>query len=623
MIMCYNFLKIILATCLFVNSVYSQAPSIEWQKCYGGAEGEIPYCINSTSDGGSIICGTTNSTIGGDITSSYGGGDLWVVKLNASGTLMWQKTLGGTGFDFGRSIEQTTDGGYIVAGFTSSNNSGDVGNNQGDRDYWIIKLTNSGTISWQKTYGGSGIDMIHSIHQTTDGGYIVAGESDSPGGDILNAHGGNDVWILKLNDIGNIQWRRSLGGTGNDGGRCRIQQTTDGGYIISAYASSTDGDLTLVNNMGNMWFVKLTSAGNIDWQKKYGNAFAAYLPFNIYQTNDGYVALISTWSPTGNATGNHGGTDYCVLKMDNLGNLIWQKSFGGSSLDEPHDIIPTADGGMVISGWTTSENGDVSGHHGASDYWVIKLSSLGDLLWQKALGGNYTDQSYSICQAGDGGYLVSGYSGSNNNGDVGNNNGINSNDFWIVKLTANVLPIELSIFNAMPKEKDVHCSWKTLQEINSHEFVIERSDDATYFTQIGIVAAAGNSSLPLDYVFTDQDAMLLNSGYLYYRLKMVDTDGSFKYSSTVKVKINKAQNLTIYPNPTVDQITASFTSSNKREETISIIDPTGKKIYQKKIYVKKGSNIIQINTTSFPVGTYILSVTGENIYVTRFIKVVR
>ncbi len=341
--------------------------------------------------------------------------------------------------------------------------------------------------------------------------------------------------------------------------------------------------------------------------------------YGICQTIDGGYAVVSTSYFN---TGNHGLSDFFVIKLDNLGNPVWQKSLGGSSLDEGRNIIQATDGNIIVTGFTISNDGDVTGNHGNQDYWVVKLSATGTLLWQKTLGGSSNEQSFGLCQSNDGGYLVSGYTISNSTGDVGpNHNGTVSNDVWVVKLVTDVVPVTLTAFDAAVKEKDVACTWQTQQEQNSHHFIIERSNDASHFIQVGTIAAAGNSSSPLRYNFIDPNAMLATVDYLYYRLKVVDVDRSFKYSNTVKVKLRSSSAINIYPNPVVDVLTIDFTAPGNEEAVICIIDHTGKKLYQKNTTIMKGKNIIPVNTSSLPEGAFILSFNGRNNYLARFIKV--
>ena len=229
----------------------------------------------------------------------------------------WQKSLGGSYFDEARSIQQTSDGGYIVAG-NSYSNDGDVSGNHGEWDYWIVKLNDTGNIQWQKCLGGSEFDIAYAIQQTSDGGYIVAGMTESNDGDVSGNHGYDDYWVVKLDDTGNIQWQKSLGGSESEWAYS-IQQTTDGGYIVAGWSYSNNGDVSE----------------------------------------------------------NHGDDDYWVLKLDNTGNIQWQKSLGGSSVEWAHSTQQTSDGGYIVAGWSKSNDGDASGNHGETDVWVVKLAGSG------------------------------------------------------------------------------------------------------------------------------------------------------------------------------------------------------------------------------------------------------
>jgi len=180
----------------------------------------------------------------------------------------WQKSLGGIIDDVAYCVQQTSDGGYIVGGYAVSNN-GDVSLNHGNNDYWIVKLDASANITWQKCLGGSNVDKGYSVEQTSDGGYIVAGESLSIDGNVTGNHGSYDCWIVKLDANGNIMWQKSLGGTLHDSGNS-IQQTKDGGFILAGFSYSNDGDVTGNHGNRDFWIVKLDSAGNITWQKSLG-----------------------------------------------------------------------------------------------------------------------------------------------------------------------------------------------------------------------------------------------------------------------------------------------------------------------------------------------------------------
>ena len=174
-------------------------------------------------------------------------------------TIQWQKSLGGSDVELGSYIQQTNDGGYIVAG-QSSSIDGDVSGNHGASvDYWVVKISSLGAIEWQKSLGGTGQDAAFSIKQTTDGGYIVTGESDSNDGDVSGNHGSQDIWVVKLNITGAIEWQKSLGGTESES-TFSIQQTNDGGFIVAGGSSSNDGDVSGNHGDVDCWLMKLTGS---------------------------------------------------------------------------------------------------------------------------------------------------------------------------------------------------------------------------------------------------------------------------------------------------------------------------------------------------------------------------
>lgn len=428
-------MKYLTSTFLFL--IYSalaaqSAPSIEWQKALGGTHGESANAVQQTSDGGYIVAGHSMSN-DGDVTGNHGGGDYWIVKLNPAGGIQWQKTLGGSHVDDAQSIRQTTDGGYIIAG-SSNSSDGDISGNHGNYDYWIVKLDSNGNMQWQKSLGGSSMDMAQSIQQTSEGGYIVAGSSSSNDGDVSGNHGGGDYWIVKLDINGNIQWQKSLGGSSSEQVNS-VQQTFDGGYIIAGTTVSTDGDITVSYGNNDFWVVKLDSGGNMQWQKTLGN-IGDNIGYYAQQTFDGgYIAVGTSFNSSNLESGL---PDYWVIKLSNNGTIEWDKYFGGSFHDNAITIRQTPEWDYIVAGWTASNNGQVTNHHGNLDYWIIKLDSSGNLKWEKTLGGPDFDYLTALELTADNGYIVSGSTGSTS-GDVTGHHGMI--DAWVVKLSPEQLGI--------------------------------------------------------------------------------------------------------------------------------------------------------------------------------------
>ncbi|UCH14009.1 MAG: hypothetical protein JSV22_13005 [Bacteroidales bacterium] len=399
-----------------------------WQKCFGGSGKEEAYSIQQTTDGGYIIAGISHSS-DGDVTSNYGYADCWILKLTSTGEINWKKSLGGSGYDRAYSIQQTNDEGYIFAASTGSDDY-DVTGNKGYSDYWIVKLSSTGDIDWEKCHGGQHSEFAYSIQQTTDSGYIVAGTCYDNGGDVTGNHGYEDYWIVKLTSTGELVWQKSLGGSSFDFAR-EVRQTSDGGYIIAGYSNSNDGDVTGNHGDYDYWIVKLTSTGQLDWQKSLGGS-ESDKAYSVQQTTDGgYIIAGFSYSSDGDVTGLHDFYDYWIVKLTSAGEIDWQKCFGGKYSEETYSIQQTADQGYIVAGFTRSSDGDVSEKSGESDYWIVKLNSAGEIIWQKSMGGSDYDVAWSIQQTTDGGYIIAGYSESEDGHVSGNNGG---HDFWIVRL---------------------------------------------------------------------------------------------------------------------------------------------------------------------------------------------
>ena len=370
----------------------STPPDIIFVRTFGGSELDNGVSVQQTTDGGYIITG---------ITQSFGNGnnDVWLIKTDSQGTEEWNKTFGGSKNDEGNSVQQTSDGGYIITGRTYVIGSVD------DSDVWLIKIDSNGNEEWNQTIGESGngydyYDHGEFGHQTTDGGYVIIGNTTSFGS-------GNqqDVWLIKTDPLGNEEWNKTFGGSGLDLGKT-VQQTTDGGFIITGFTGSFGyGEY-------DIWLIKTDPLGNEEWNKTFGGSDDD-LGFSIQQTTDGGYIIIGTTQSFGN-----GGRDGWLIKTDSNGNQEWNKTFGGSSMDNCRSIKKTDDGGYIITGFTRSYgNGD-------NDLWLIKTDSNGNQEWNKTFGGSDKEGGFDVQKTDDGGYIITGYTSSFGNG---------KNDVWLIK----------------------------------------------------------------------------------------------------------------------------------------------------------------------------------------------
>lgn len=414
-------------------------PTIQWQKCLGGSSFDYANAIDQTNDGGYIVAGYSQSN-DGNVSGNHGNYDYWVAKLDDTGNIEWQKSLGGSKDDKAQSIHSTNDGGYIVAGYSESND-GDVSGNHGYYDYWVVKLDHFGNIEWQKSLGGTFFDFASSVQITGDDGYIVAGQSQSKDINVPDHHGMvefKDAWIVKLDLLGNIVWQKSIGGSSNDFANS-IQTTSDGGYVFAGFSQSNDGDVSGNQGYDDFWIVKLDHGGNMEWQKTLGGSDLDQA-YAVHAANDGgYIVAGNTQSNDGDILGYHGNYDAWIVKLDHGGNMEWQKPLGGNTPEDAYDVQLTSDGGYLMVGSATSNNGDVSGIHGSYDAWVVKLNQSGLIEWQKTLGGTAKDVGFALTSTTDGAYVMVGNSASNN-GDVSGNHG--HFDAWVLKLGSNPPPVE-------------------------------------------------------------------------------------------------------------------------------------------------------------------------------------
>jgi len=342
----------------------------EWTKIYGGNDNDGAYSLVQTSDGGYAIAG---------YTASFGAGneDFWLVKVDSSGNHQWNKTYGGTSDDQAFSLVQTGDGGYAIAGYTSSYGAGSA-------DFWLVKTDSVGTMQWNKTYGGTSGDTAYSLVQTGDGGYALAGYTSSFGA------GYYDFWLVKVDSSGNHQWNRTYGGS-NEDGAWSVVQTSDGGYALAGYTEPFGA--------GNkdFWLVKVDSSGSHQWNKTYGGANYEGA-HSVIQTDDGGYALAGYTYSYG-----AGSFDFWLVKTDGSGNTQWSQTYGGGDMDWAFSVVQTNDGGYALAGYTSSFGA------GYYDFWLVKVDSSGNHQWNGTYGGNNYDEAHSVVQTSDGGYALAGY----------------------------------------------------------------------------------------------------------------------------------------------------------------------------------------------------------------------
>lgn len=418
---------------IFFFSCMNSDAQIQWMYCYGGIENEDDATCYQTSDGGYIISATSGSQLLNGLTGNYHGYfDMALMKVDANGYALWSAHYGGTNLETCKSSQQTSDGGFILGGSTFSNDGDVTGFHGLDADLWFVKTDQNGNLQWQKCLGGSRWDDGYSVRESTDGGYFIVGIVQSTDGDVTGSLGFHDIWVVKLNSVGNIIWQKCLGGSYEDWGYA-VRETPGGGCIITGGTASTDGNVTGNHGgMSDLWVVQLDSSGTIEWQKCYGGTSAdgAYC---INRTSDGgYIIGGTTQSNDGDVSGYHGMQDAWIIKIDAVGNLQWQRCLGGTSDDVALSVCEATFGGYLVAVKSYSNNGDVVWNYGLSDYWVVVLDPYGNHVdWQMNLGGSSNDFPQSIAATTDGGLIIAGSTISVDGDVIGP---LGNGDIWAVKM---------------------------------------------------------------------------------------------------------------------------------------------------------------------------------------------
>lgn len=447
----------------------SISQNILWENSYGGKHAEFLYDAISTPDYGFLLAGSSISNKNGNKADANKGDlDYWVWKMDEKGTPEWQKSFGGNGVDVLQSVKLANDGGFILAGTSSSSIGGDKKEaSKGQEDFWIIKLDAKGNEIWQRTIGGSGQEKLLSIAQTKDGGYILGGtsssntaEPDEKGvkdkyGKSEDSRGSLDYWVVKLDTKGEIKWQKTLGGQYVDELKS-IEQTNDKGYILGGYSNSPiSGDKTQENfGLNDYWIVKLDEDGNELWQHTLGGDQDDTL-FALTQTNDGgYIAGGNSNSGATNSKSksNKKGTDFWVLKLGKSGAIEWQETYNHGEKDVLTSIVENTDGTFLIGGYAQSESvqksanniqkslGKKADKEGINDYIALKIKATGEEIWTQTVGSKGDEILKKLFETRDGGYILAGTSIGNASRDK--NTAIGGSDFWVVKLRDNEKKIE-------------------------------------------------------------------------------------------------------------------------------------------------------------------------------------
>jgi hypothetical protein len=521
--------------------LYSQNNmEIIWQSCFGGSQNEwVESIVELNND--YYVLGSIYSD-DGNITNSHGGKELWLVKTDSIGNLLWEKCYGGSNTELATNIIKDSLG-YLYLGGWVYSNDGDVQSfHHGGFDRWVVKIDNQGEIIWEKCYGGSGLDYGGTLELLRDGNILVYGATTSSDGDVPVNYGYLDVWLMIISPEGEILQSEVYGNIGQNN-VFDIIETRDGGFFMACKAQEEEG-MVEGDFHGNtdVWAVKLDTELNIEWQKLYGGSWDDYGYSGVLELDNGYLFLAKTNSTDFDVVGFHGiagqdEVDIWAVRIDTIGNIIWQNCLGGTSWDNSGTLHQTEDGGFMIFGETKSNNGDVSGNNSNntySDIWMVKLNSEGEIIWQQCYGGLGSERLYKgVIQKSDHNWIVAGRTHlmSENSFDV-NCDLHGHDDYWIFEIkdttvgisqtpqneTLKVYPNPANNYVVFETENPANVIARSAATKQSHTITISN----TYGQQITILQVKDNKTI--------WDTRSINSGVYFYSLII---DGKFKSGKVI------------------------------------------------------------------------------------------
>jgi hypothetical protein len=590
---------------------------IQWQGCYGGSENDYATGIVKTYNGYFII-GTTGSN-DGDVSNFHGVYDIWVISIDSLGNLLWERAYGGSSSDYSTNIIIDNNGYYYFGGATYSNDGDVQSGNHGGSDRWIVKIDSEGNIIWEQCYGGSMTEYGGMLKLLSNGNILTYGATFSGDGDVPVNYGYLDDWLMIINTNGDIIESRVYGNM-NQNNIFDIIETSDGGFFFASKAKVAGGMVQgEPHGMTDVWVVKLDSAMNIVWQKMYGGSKDDYGYRGVLELDDGYIFLAYTNSNDSDVSGYHGtpgeSRDIWVVRIDTIGNILWQRCTGGYEWDASATINQSEDGGFVIFAETTSNNGDVSGNNswpGKHDIWMVKLSADGELEWQECYGGNGNERVFKgVLKKSEHNWVVAGRA-SHNSGDV-DCNLHGHEDFWVfeIKDCSQYMPQTPN----QPNGPDTLCyttDSTSVYEINpatgawGYEWKIEPEEAGTILQDT--LSA---------YITWNQQY----EGEVAVSVRSFNDCGNSDWSSEKKTWVYNCVGIEefrsnkmafyIYPNPASSILNILMLKEDNY--LVEIFDIFGKKV--KEIELPKGQTKINVNIEKWRRGLYLVKLSdGKNYY---------
>ncbi|MFA7327685.1 MAG: T9SS type A sorting domain-containing protein [Candidatus Kapaibacterium sp.] len=622
-------------------------PKVVWSKSYGGSKADLAFSVEPTDDGGCIVVGISES-IDFDVSYNYDRIDYWILKLDKEGLIEWEKVLGGSGGDYARDVLITKDGGYLIAGYSSSRNKimdSNYGNPEyGSTDGWIIKLDKNGEIIWKKNYGGSGSETIYSVIESNDGSYVFAGGSASFDFDLEYAQtrGYDDIWITKITPQGEIIWTKTYGGSSGEFA-FSIIENKDGGLVLTGQTYSKDYNIPGNHGYLDLVALKTNSTGELEWIKTFGGSKYDVGINCILATDGGYIIAGYSDSKDGDITNAIDNNDFWVVKLFEDGTMDWNKKYGTTSTDICSSISATPDGGYIVSGYTGA-----GGTSWFDEGVVLKIDKVGETIWTKNFGGSSTENLYVIRALNETDFLAVGRTNSND-GDLKKNNG--DSDYWILKLTSGKQPLQIdtsdrmfSIIKAKPQIYRDTIDMGSLFIGADRDSIVAQlicNSSLAPLTVFGIDLSSGDLN---DFSIIDgsNERTLFQNECADYTFVFTPTDSGARtalvtistsvgqFTDTLVIigngvaVIPETFRFNVFPNVSSSDITVILNIVDAGETELVIYDNIGRKMQTLLTGNQEiGTRDLKIDIRDYQSGRYYLQLTTPTITKTEFIEVIR
>jgi len=638
--------SILIVTILFciICSYAQDTLELSWQNCYGGSGYDDDPSILQTDFGYFILSDTDSDD--GDITNYWGGKDIWLTAIDSLGNFLWGKCYGGTSVDYSTNIIKDEHGFYYFGGWTFSNDGDIKSGNHGGYDRWVVKINDNGGIIWENCYGGSSTDYGPILKMSSNGNIIAYSATTSNNGDVPVNYGYLDAWITIIDPENGDILKSKVFGNLDHNNIFDIVETRDGGFFFTSKAIVATGMVQGTPHGGeDVWAIKTDSNLNIEWQKLYGGSKYDYQGWGLLELEDGYIFLANTISNDGDVSGFHGTPgdyntwDIWVVRIDTVGNIIWQKCLGGSEWDFGWELLQSDDGGFVVFAQTNSYDGDVHDLHYLTypwpiisyhDIWMVKLSSEGEIEWSRCYGGNVDDflSFDAVIKKAEDNYIIAGSSPGSSSGytegDV-NCNIHGSRDLWLfeIKDCDNYMPS----IPIQPTGPDTLCTTTDSTSI----YITEIAQGAWYYEWQIVPTEAGTfqydssqttATLHWSSNWEGQAEISTRSWNDCGQSPWSEIKTSWAYSClgiTSPSLVPRPPYLIIFPNPAGNAIYFKYQLSNTSYQ-LSIYDIFGRK--QDKIIIPQGQEQIRIDVSGYPAGVYIVELKDETGFTAmgKFIK---